>query len=142
MSTVGNINCLFIDDHEDEHSLFLYAVQRTGLNVNCECCISAEEALEKLTKNGLLPDVIVSDVNMPRMNGFDLLAHLKEDKRFAGIPVYLFSTAYTPANVDLATRLGAAAYYAKLFTMKEHVGVIKMILEPFTGEMKEEDKRT
>ncbi|MEC9345587.1 MAG: response regulator [Pseudomonadota bacterium] len=60
-----------------------------------------------------LPDLIMLDLNMPRMDGFSVLVRLKADDRFSAIPVLILSTSRAPGDVAQAYRVGAQSYLAK-----------------------------
>jgi DNA-binding response OmpR family regulator len=66
-------------------------------------------ALESILQSE--PDLVVSDVEMPRMNGFDLLAEVR--KRSQRLPVVMLSTRGSVEDRKRATRLGANAYLVK-----------------------------
>ena len=72
-----------------------------------------EEGLE-LARTGA-PDVIVSDIMMPRLSGLELLAALKEDTKTAEIPVILLSAKAQTGDVRSGLEAGAADYITKPF---------------------------
>ena len=73
------------------------------------------EALDILTRHKEI-DLIVTDINMPKMNGLDLLRHLKSDPRLKQIPVIIISTESGQSTVMEAVELGAAGFIRKPFT--------------------------
>lgn len=60
-----------------------------------------------------LPDLVLLDINMPRMNGHEVLAAMKADRRLREIPVVVFTTSIMPRDVTRAYSEGAAGYVAK-----------------------------
>ena len=60
-----------------------------------------------------LPDIILSDLNMPGMNGYDVITEVKASTVYAGIPVIITSTSSTQSTIDKCMALGAADYIAK-----------------------------
>ncbi|THF68981.1 response regulator [Deinococcus sp. Arct2-2] len=60
-----------------------------------------------------LPDVVLLDINMPRMNGFEVLAALKQHPRFCTIPVVMLTTSANPEDVAQAYTLHASGYLIK-----------------------------
>jgi CheY-like chemotaxis protein len=62
---------------------------------------------------GQLPELILLDINMPRMNGFEVLKHLKADSAFRSIPVVMFTTSTSQDDIDLAYSEGANSYITK-----------------------------
>ena len=72
------------------------------------------EALEKLKQQGV--GLILSDINMPNMDGIQLLAELKASAAFKHVPVIMITTEGGEAKVMEAVQLGAAGYVRKPFT--------------------------
>lgn len=106
---------LIIDDNRADLLLATEAFQDRDQHVTVTSCTSGEEALTHL--NGLphegLPHVIVLDLNMPVMNGFEVLRRLKLDDRLQVIPVVMLSTSAAPGDVAQAYSLHASAYLVK-----------------------------
>jgi two-component system chemotaxis response regulator CheY len=71
-------------------------------------------ALQKL-RNGSF-DFVVTDINMPNMNGFQLLAEIKKDERLKVIPVLMVTAEARKEDIVLAAQQGAAGYIVKPFT--------------------------
>jgi len=69
------------------------------------------EALEKIT-----PDLIILDIDMPEMNGFDAMKKLKSDKRHAGIPIIFLTALSDSFNEALGIELGAVDFITKPFS--------------------------
>ena len=83
-----------------------------------------EEALWQL-QQGILPNIIFLDLNMPRMNGKDCLTELKADKRFKNIPVVIFSTSSNDQEINQCISLGAQEYIVKPATFEELVQIVR-----------------
>ena len=75
---------------------------------------SAAEALRML-ENGPVR-AMITDLQMPRMDGFELLQKIRSDPRHEGLPVVVVSGDPDPRNPDRANRLGASAYFTKPFS--------------------------
>jgi two-component system, chemotaxis family, chemotaxis protein CheY len=69
------------------------------------------EALERLRADRY--DFVISDINMPRMNGFQLLRAIKSDELLRHLPVLIVSTDASRESVNIALRLGALDCFAK-----------------------------
>jgi len=75
------------------------------------------EALETLKSNKV--GLILSDINMPKMDGLQLLEHLKADQEYRDVPVVMITTEGSQAKVMEAVTLGAAGYIRKPFTAEQ-----------------------
>jgi CheY-like chemotaxis protein len=105
MSLHSNHQVLVVDDEESIRDVFMQLLQREGYEVT-----TAENGFEALLKlKESLPDVIISDLNMPKMSGFEFLSVVR--RRFPKIPVIASSGAYGTRVVP--TGVLADAFYAK-----------------------------
>lgn len=76
------------------------------------------------------PDLILLDIVIPNMNGFEVLKMLKKDSETSGIPVVILSNLGEEENVEKGISLGAEAYYIKAhYTPTEVVARVKEILD-------------
>jgi chemosensory pili system protein ChpA (sensor histidine kinase/response regulator) len=78
------------------------------------------DALEKLAEER--PAVLLSDIEMPRMDGFDLLRNVRADERLAGLPVVMITSRTAQKHRDLAAELGADHYLGKPYGEDELLG--------------------
>ena len=86
---------------------------------------NGEEALDKISQEQ--PDLVILDIVMPKMNGFQACRKIKSDITTKHIPVILCSTKDTQADYYWAEKQGADAYVVKPFTPQELVGTIKQV---------------
>jgi CheY-like chemotaxis protein len=83
---------------------------------------SGDDLLEWLVANKHnLPDIILSDLNMPGKNGYDIIAALKDNPQYSQIPVVITSTSSTPVIIDKCIAAGASDYVIKPDTFIEYV---------------------
>ncbi|WP_300473900.1 response regulator [Breoghania sp.] len=106
---------LIVDDDKDWLKLVEIILAAQGLRM--EACDSPATALDVAQR--LQPNLIVLDVMMERMDGFQLLWHLTNDNITAGIPIVLLSSRDRPADIDWGRRLGAADYISKHMAVRE-----------------------
>lgn len=107
-------NLLLIDDDEDDHEFFLEAVREIDSSIKCRCLLDGETALKMLMGNASeLPDLIILDTNMPKLDGRQILVELKNDTNLKNIPVVMYSTFFSDRDNDELAKLGAVHYLAK-----------------------------
>ncbi|WP_019012293.1 response regulator [Deinococcus aquatilis] len=109
------LRVLLIDDNATER---LLAEEAFALTDDLICTLtmasSGPEALARLrSPEAVLPDVILLDINMPVMGGFEVLSALKDDPKLLLLPVVMFSTSHAEADVTQAYTLQASAYLLK-----------------------------
>lgn len=110
---------------EDEPTL-VKALRVVFRNANFEMETSSDgvEALEKITK--FTPDLILLDILMPRMNGFEFLEKLNQREEFKHIPVLIYSNYVTEEYKKRGLYLGALEYIGKTdITLSELIAIIK-----------------
>ena len=75
-----------------------------------------------------MPDLIILDLNLPLVSGKEVLQRLKKDSKFASIPVLIFSSSVSAADIDECTRLGAVAYMQKPLSLRETHDMVRQML--------------
>lgn len=81
-----------------------------------------------------LPDVIISDVMMPGFDGFQLMEHLQNNKRFFNVPVIFLTAKSQPDDFRKGLKLGAADYITKPFKMDELLNSVKKQLDKLESQ--------
>ncbi|HRF12492.1 MAG: response regulator [Candidatus Accumulibacter phosphatis] len=114
-----NFVILMAEDEPADAYLLRLALNESCLAADLQHVVDGREALEYLRRQGprfaqaSRPDLILIDLNMPRMDGREFLAVVKEDAALRDIPVIVLSTSQVERDVLGAYRLGAAGYIAK-----------------------------
>jgi|SRR5688572_5744917 len=126
-------NVLIVDDDEDDRDLFCIAVHELEPKVNCILARNGEEALQGLRLEKFpKPDLIFLDLNMPRLNGIQLLRELKKDNQLKVIPIVIYTASQQQQDLDETKELGAAHLFAKPNSFKE---LCQIIADVFAKEM-------
>ena len=102
---------IFIID-DDSFLLDMYALKFNQSNFNVTTALGPEPALEKFHQ-GFVPDVVLLDIVMPVMDGFELMEKLKEEKLSQTSTFIILSNRGQPADVARGEALGAAGYIIK-----------------------------
>ena len=97
----------------DDEPNFLFALEESVRNLGCNCLTGVDGAEGLLFARQTRPELIVTDVLMPEMNGYDLCRALKADPLTAGIPVVMVSVKNTQRDRDAGMDAGAAGYLVK-----------------------------
>jgi CheY-like chemotaxis protein len=111
MTSIKNI--LLIDDDADDQLLFTDALREIDSGIGCLIANNGKDALEQLKNFSNLPDILFLDLNMPFLNGYELLKHLKTETRLSEIPVVIFTTSNDRKDAELAQQLGAHFFLSK-----------------------------
>ena len=126
---------LLADDDPDDRDLALDALNESGLHHELQTVCDGEELLEYLRREKRYappavapqPAVVLLDMNMPRMDGREVLTIMKADPNLRRIPVVVLSTSRAAEEVIRSYDLGANAYIGKPVTFEELVDVLRTL---------------
>ena len=117
---------LVVDDSITVRELLSMSFSKLGYRV--EQARDGQEAWDKL-RGGLECDMIFSDIEMPRMNGLELLSNLHKDSKLKSIPVAMLTSRGADKHKQIANDLGARAYLTKPYTEKDLMDVAQHLIE-------------
>jgi CheY-like chemotaxis protein len=121
-----NRRALVVDDADDVRLLVREVCRLVGIEV--DEAESGAAALAQLAA-GPLPDVVVLDVQMPELDGWDTLAAIRGHERTQDLPVILCSVRSRPADLDRARSLGANEVVPKPIAVEELAKVVQQVIE-------------
>ncbi|MBD8893752.1 chemotaxis protein CheW [Roseibium litorale] len=119
---------LFVDDSAFFRNMLTPVLKAAGYDVTT--CVGPQEALD-LLENGVKFHAIVSDIEMPEINGFEFCEAMRRDPRFRNIPILALSAMVTPASIERGRQAGFDDYVAKF----DRPGLIAALKDVFSGEM-------
>jgi two-component system, chemotaxis family, chemotaxis protein CheY len=113
---MANPRFLVVDDFSTMRRIVRNLLKESGYAEADEAdeAVDGVVALQKLRATNF--DFVVSDINMPNMNGFQLLAEIKKDEKLKHIPVLMVTAEARKEDIVLAAQQGAAGYIVKPFT--------------------------
>jgi CheY-like chemotaxis protein len=112
---------LHVEDDENDAILFQKACERAGVPARTHRVDAADEAKAYLTGQGIyadrvrfpLPHIVVLDLKMPRMDGFEFLKWLRQHQAFAALPTLVFTASISREDKSRAMAEGASSYFIK-----------------------------
>ena len=116
---------LIVDDEAQLVNLLKLRLQAHGYEVFS--AKDGEEALE--TIKGKMPDLVVLDLLVPHLNGYEVCAILKRDSRFQKIPLIICTAKTQEKEIKEAMDCGADAYVQKPFESQELLSKVQVLLE-------------
>lgn len=126
------LNVLIVDDSPAMRSFIRRALQMSGLEITqCLEASQGAEALSILRKNWI--DIVLTDINMPEMNGEQLMRNVESDELLRSIPVIVVSTDASDQRIRQMYELGAKSYVRKPFAPETIRTEIERILETSHG---------
>jgi CheY-like chemotaxis protein len=120
---------LVVDDNEDSLRILRTVLEGNGFTVRA--AKSGPEALEEIQRE--LPELVVLNVMMPEMSGFEVLERLRNSPRTARLPVILLTAKAQDEDVLGGYQRGADYYITKPFTTKQLLYGIRLVLNQGSG---------
>lgn len=149
------LNILVAEDNTDDVTLLRHAFKRAGLTHQLQVVSDGSEALEYLNGENAyadrsqhpFPDILLLDLNMPRMNGFEVLEQLRQNPRYKLLVIHVLTASSRDADVRRVYNLGANSYVLKPSRVDELVAFSNALDEwhqfvclPTTGGTSTEQK--
>lgn len=132
---------LLAEDEESDAMIFRMALERAGITNPLIILSDGQEAVDYLSGLGAyadrikhpLPGLLVLDLKMPRMSGFDVLTWLAQRPEFASLPAVVLSSS--PAEMDImkAKSAGAREYFVKPHNLKDLIGILQTLQARWLG---------
>jgi CheY-like chemotaxis protein len=128
------IEILLVEDNPGDVRLTFEALKENKVHNNLHVAEDGAEAMKFLRREGKYtdaprPDLIVLDLNLPKMDGFEVLEEIKSDQILKRIPVVILTTSQADQDIIKSYNLHANCYVTKPFGMKQFVEVIRAIEE-------------
>jgi len=130
--TARPISVLLVDDDPGDVLMIEEALQSIGSPRLVYVVNDGEEAVAFLRQTGAFttaprPDVVLLDLNMPRMDGRQVLAEIKADTELKSIPIVVFTTSQSPADITSSYSLHANAFVTKPMNLDDLTDVVHKI---------------
>jgi CheY-like chemotaxis protein len=130
---VKPFDILLVEDEPADANLVRLALKESKVYCQLHHVFDGVEALDFLHHSGTensdtpLPDLILLDINMPRMNGCEFLTVLKQDLTLNSIPVVVLTTSDVERDVIASYKLGAAGYITKPMDIDQFIDAIRQL---------------
>ena len=123
-----SLNYLLIEDDEIERLKFVRVLKKNNYPYKLTEAKNGEEALDILEKQDA-PDIILLDLNMPKMNGLEFLKILKSNPKLKYVPIIILSTSNNHRDLKQCYEEGIAGYIVKPLKYEDYVSKIKALVE-------------
>ena len=124
----NSLNILLIEDDTIEVMKLNRAISSLKLNHKITEANNGEQALKILEQKDVLPDIILLDLNMPKLNGIEFLRILKNDEVLKYIPAIILTTSSNYKDVLNCYKIGIAGYILKPLKYEDYVSKIEKLL--------------
>ncbi|WP_373495154.1 response regulator [Aquiflexum sp.] len=129
---MNNIHILLVEDNEGDIVLTLEAFEEAKIINDISIVRNGELAIDFLLQKGQfvdakIPDLILMDINLPRINGQEVLQFIKSEKRLRHIPVVMLTTSSSPKDILTAYQNYASCFITKPVDVEDFLNVISEI---------------
>lgn len=122
---------IIVEDDEDEQLFMKEGFEKANVPFDIISQVqNGDQLLNWLDEHpDKLPDIILSDLNMPGRNGYDIIIAIKENPEWSHMPVIITSTSSTKTIIDKCLALGAADYVVKPDTFINYVPYVESLYQ-------------
>lgn len=117
---------MVVDDFENTLNVIKFTLEQSGFKVITAS--SGQDAL-KLFKQKIKPNIIITDLNMPNMNGFELIENIRKNSDLDGIPVFILTTEFNFNKKLKAKELNVTGWIQKPYNSQDFIRIITNVLE-------------
>ncbi len=124
---------LLVEDEPADANLVKLALKESRIFCHLHHVLDGVDAMAFLNREGAenadvpKPDLILLDMNMPRMNGREFLAAIKQNEKFNSIPVVVLTTSDVERDIMVSYQLGAAGYITKPVDIDQFIDAIRQL---------------
>ena len=122
------LNILLIEDDTIEIMKFNRVIDGFGKNHTILVARNGEEAINLLKTKTQVINLIVLDLNMPKINGLDFLKYIKKDNKFRFIPIIILTTSNNAKDIVTCYEIGVAGYMLKPLKYEDYVLCIENLI--------------
>jgi CheY-like chemotaxis protein len=128
---------LVVEDSNEDFTMLQRLMRRMAVQNPIYRCSNGDEVLEYLQREGNYgnpkaaprPSVILLDLNLPGIDGRDVLERLKQDSNFREIPIVVFTTSSNPQDIELCYQKGANGYLIKPINSEELQNIVRAFVD-------------
>lgn len=129
------LTLLYADDDPDDLSLVADVLNEVAPHSRFIPARDGQAALDILSDETLRPDLIVLDLNMPRLNGRECLLQLKMSEALRGIPVIMYTTSSQSRDIEATLMGGAAGFITKPVSVQETKNIFGQLVRALPHQL-------
>jgi DNA-binding response OmpR family regulator len=122
------LRILLVEDDPDDVDLLESALRENNIGFQSTVIAQGDQVLKHLELCKIFPDIIILDLNLPKMHGKEILTQIKSSDIIKQIPVVILTTSSAPADRSFCLHAGASAFLIKPVTLAEFNAAVQTII--------------
>ncbi|MFN3800729.1 response regulator [Belliella pelovolcani] len=127
-----NVHILLVEDNEGDILLTLEALEEAKMKNTISVVKDGERAIQYVEKNGeykdaITPDLIILDVNLPKLNGHEVLQYFKNSELYKHIPIIMLTTSSSPKDINESYKNHVNCYITKPIDVDDFIKAVVSI---------------
>lgn len=136
----SRIDLMIVEDDPDDLLLLRRAIEHQRPQLSLAVMRDGTEVIDCIKQAKPAPGMVLLDLNMPRMDGRELLAAIRESRQWPEVPLVVLTTSTEVGDRERVRKLGACAFYSKPNGFKELVATVGEIIDRWLAEPASEVK--
>ncbi len=131
---------LIVEDSDEDYEIIQWALKKLSIRTPVTRCVDGDDALDYLYMRGAYakketarPVLILLDLGLTAMDGYEVLSTIKQDERLKAIPVIIWTSSTDPKDVDISFKQGANSYMLKPMNLEKLLQSIEMLNQFWFG---------
>jgi CheY-like chemotaxis protein len=129
MHSNNTLNILLVEDDQDDVELMQDALRDKGIQFDMDIIRQGDKVIPFLRASKSVPDIVLLDLNLPKMHGREVLSRIKMSEDFRHIPVAILTTSSSLAEKEFCLSAGASQFLTKPSTVEGFNNTIDLILK-------------
>lgn len=128
------LNILLVEDDQDDIDLMQDALRDNGVEFSVDVIKQGDKAMPYLESCKKIPDIILLDLNLPKVHGREILDSIKSSHSFKDIPVVILTTSSSKEDIEYCVKAGANSFITKPYTVDGFKEMVVSIVEIAEGK--------
>lgn len=107
------IHIFLIEDDSDDREFLEVALTDHGISYRLDVANRGDLAMQYISEGSILPDIIIMDLNIPKVHGKDVLCALRQNRLYDATPVLVLTTSNSESDRDFCMKKGADEFFSK-----------------------------
>lgn len=137
LSAVKRPLLLIVEDSNEDFETLQRFLQRSPMEISIKRCVNGEQALAFLYRTGNYsdnestpgPSLIILDINLPKIDGLEVLRQIKQDDKLKKIPIVVFTTSSNPKDIKNCYQYGVNSYIVKAINFAQLKQDIQLLMD-------------